>query len=134
MEENDTHNQKEEQCKNCDCVYPMQHSRCDCSCHDNEVKEEQKALTLSEINQSIETLFFCVHLNAVSGEPFKEYFEREKILQRVTELFQSKLAYIQKNIEKRISEVDVPHGVQQRPLGRIEGLKEAIEIIKNQNL
>jgi hypothetical protein len=54
---------------------------------DSGPEKESKQQSIEEAaNQSIETLFFMVHLNAQQGESFKSYFEREKMLDRVKEI------------------------------------------------
>lgn len=45
-----------------------------------------KQQSIEEVDQSIETLLFMVHLNAQQGESFKGYFQREKILERIKEV------------------------------------------------
>jgi len=49
------------------------------------IAELEQPTSIEEAKQAIETLFFCIHLNAQQGESFKSYFEREKIFDRSKE-------------------------------------------------
>ncbi len=48
---------------------------------------EKELKTAEEIRQSIQTMMFCAFLQGQTGEPFNEWYERERFPERFIELF-----------------------------------------------